>query len=422
MSEKIRNPKKKKTVKRKYIPFFIVLGILLYIVFHMYNTINAYTIKTHVLDMGQISNFVEKEGLIIRNEYQVFSPSDGYISDSLSEGERVKKAGVIAKLQNEQLKGDEQFKLQIINRRINELKNNTTPKDPEKEIAELDAKIDFIYVDIQNRIVNNDLTYVSDLKENLISLMERRRLLSGASDVGQMSLEQLEAEKLNLENKINSDKYYIRADNPGVVSFYSDGEYEKFSIANMANISVTDITSFKDNNLISINDGVNKGDIFATVVNNHKWYIACEVDENDIRNIERGRPITIHIGDEMILGSLYDFHKGEDEKFLGIFEVENENFDFTKQRKHKFNLEYSFVSGIIVPKDSIVENEGVLGVFTINQVGTALFKELKDVKGEDEKNYIISFNPDSPTSQENINLYDEVIIAPRNIKSGQRVR
>lgn len=190
----------------------------------------------------------------------------------------------------------------------------------------------------------------------------------------------------------------------------------------MANISVTDITSFKDNNLISINDGVNKGDVFATVVNNHKWYIACEVDENDIRNIERGRPITIHIGDEMILGSLYDFHKGEDEKFLGIFEVENENFDFTKQRKHKFNLEYNSVSGIIVPKKSVVENEGVLGVFTINQVGTAHFKELKDIKGEDENNYIISFDPDSSTRQENINLYDEVIIAPRNIKSGQRVR
>ena len=134
-------PKSKK--KRFNLLYFLIFGFMLYFCFHVYFVVNAATIKTYTLDLGEISNTIEKDVLILREEYQLKAPSAGYVSYFVDEGDRVKRADLVAKIQNEELSGDEQSTLQILNRRINELKNNAAIQNPEKEIEEINNKIDF---------------------------------------------------------------------------------------------------------------------------------------------------------------------------------------------------------------------------------------------------------------------------------------
>ena len=413
-------PKSKK--KRFNLLYFLIFGFMLYFCFHVYFVVNAATIKTYTLDLGEISNTIEKDVLILREEYQLKAPSAGYVSYFVDEGDRVKRADLIAKIQNEELSGDEQSTLQILNRRINELKNNAAIQNPEKEIEEINNKIDFLYTDISHRIAENDISYIPALKEQILTLMDRKKLLTGASSLGNMTVEQLEAKKAEIQNKLSSEKFYIKSINPGVLAFYSDGLQDEFSIINKDKLSVTKINKFQDKNLVSESESVNQGDVIASIINNHMWYLATEVTPEDIKVIERGKAVEIIIDKETIKAKLEDFYKGEDEKFVGLFSIEDENFDFTKKRKYKAQICYENPSGLLIPKETVTNYENKKGVFIVNEVGSAVFKPIDTIAGENEKYYVLRYDPNALQNSENINLYDELIVSPKNIKDGQRVR
>lgn len=54
------------------------------------------------------------------------------------------------------------------------MKNNAAIQNPEKEIEEINNKIDFLYTDISHRIAENDISYIPDLKEQILTLMDRK--------------------------------------------------------------------------------------------------------------------------------------------------------------------------------------------------------------------------------------------------------
>ena len=152
------------------------------------------------------------------------------------------------------------------------------------------------------------------------------------------------------------------------------------------------------------------------------WYLATEVTPEDIKVIERGKAVEIIIDKETIKAKLEDFYKGEDEKFVGLFSIEDENFDFTKKRKYKAQICYENPSGLLIPKETVTNYENKKGVFIVNEVGSAVFKPIDTIAGENEKYYVLRYDPNALQNSENINLYDELIVSPKNIKDGQRVR
>ena len=48
------------------------------------------------------TNSIDKEVLILRDEYKLTAPSTGYVSFFVDEGDRVKRADLVAKIQNEE--------------------------------------------------------------------------------------------------------------------------------------------------------------------------------------------------------------------------------------------------------------------------------------------------------------------------------
>lgn len=414
--------KKKNRISAGYITFFVVTGIALYIFFTLYSVLNSSLIETYILDMGEISNTIVKDMLILREQYVIQSPAAGYISYYCEEGDRIRKGGMIGKIQNQELKGDENISLRIINRRINELKGGNISQNPEAEIAEIDYKIDFLFSDIQNRIHEKDYSYIPMLKSELMTLVERKKLIQGASSLGDITLDELEKKKTAIENKINSDKYYIRTEHSGILSFYHDGQEKKLSPKNVHNLSVKDIQSFRDTGRKMRKEQVKSDEIVAGVVGNHQWYFITEVQREDIEKIDRGKLMRCFIEGEEISAKLEDFFKGNDGKFVGIFRVENENYDFTEARKHQIQIEYKHSFGLMIKKESVTTYQGKRGIFVVNEVGLAEFKEIKEILGENEEYCTIAYHIDALKQPLVIGLYDEVIIDPTGIKQGDKIR
>ena len=83
---------------------------------------------------------------------------------------------------------------------------------------------------------------------------------------------------------------------------------------------------------------------------------------------------------------------------------------------------YSYAKGIIIPNDSIIESNGKKGVYVVDEVGVAKFSKIGDILLSDDKNTIVRFSYDDFEEPSKMQLYDEIILSPKNIKDGQKVR
>lgn len=418
--------KRRKRAKNKLsvgcVTFLILLGIFVYGAFHLYTNLSASLIRTYILDIGEIANNIDKEMLIVREENVLRSPADGYISYYADDGDRLRKDGVVGKIQNEELRGDEGLNLRIIDRRINELRGGVEVKNPEQEIDQIDLRIDFLFSDIQNRIREGEYSYIPSLKNELLTLVERKKLIQGASSLGDFTLEQLQTQKEELENKIHAEKFYIRTKEAGILSFYYDGASDKLDVDKIRELRVSDIEHFEDKNQITKKDKVRSGDVVATIVGNHRWYFITEVTKEDIKRVERGKLLRCTIDGEVFRAELDDFYKDREGRFVGIFSVAAENYDFTGRRRNTVKIEYKRSIGLMIRKDSVVQQENRKGIFVVDEVGVATFKEIKEFLGENEDYYTIAYDLNAPKKEKAINLYDEIVSDPKGIKEGQRIR
>ena len=66
--------------------------------------------------------------------------------------------------------------------------------------------------------------------------------------------------------------------------------------------------------------------------------------------------------------------------------------------------------------------EGKRGVYVVDEVGIASFKAINDILLSDDSNSIVSFSYDDFMDKSKLKLYDEVVLSPKNIKNGQKVK
>jgi hypothetical protein len=167
---------------------------------------------------------------------------------------------------------------------------------------------------------------------------------------------------------------------------------------------------------------VKNGDILGYIVDNHNYYIATSVDKMDVEAIKRDVPLDISIDDITFNIYFYDFYKDADGKFVGLFKAESEDFDFLKIRKANADIVYNSAKGMLIPNSAIVDVEGKRGVYVVDEVGIASFKAINDILLSDDSNSIVSFSYDDFMDKSKLKLYDEVVLSPKNIKNGQKVK
>ena len=419
--------KKKKSKKKNYFLFYfrltsfiLIMAISLYYIQKIFTDISRSVIQTHIIDLGEVKNTINKDVVIIRKSKPIKSERDGIVTRFYNHGDRVPKGVAIFKVQDSPTKDNEVEKLENINEQIERMQKSSS-YFLDVENSQIGGDIGYAYMEIQESIENNDLRNVSKLKKELIALNTKKETISGQSNNG-VTLQDLYNEKASLEGKIANNNTYVRSDISGDISYYYDEYYDLFSFENMNKISVKDIVNAKNNSKKIDDMQIKKGDLLGYVVDNHNYYMATEVDKDDIENIKRDVALLINADDIFFNAYFYNFFRDKNNKYVGIFKVESEDFDFLKNRKENVDIVFSSAKGILIPNTAIIEKDGKTGVYIVDEVGIAKFYELNNVLLSDGKNTVISFSYDDFSEKNKIKLYDEVILSPKNIKDGQKVK
>lgn len=423
MSKEKKRKKKKSFLKQyKWDYIFLAIFILSAVVYYADSVIKASRMKqiyTSIVDFGVVESSTTKQMVIIRNDKVLVAPSDGYYELSYPEGERVKTGLPVVRSKNQNASENYTKLIELIDSRITLLGSESRTLQ-DNEVEKINNRLEYLYRSAQGRIENDEIEYIEIIKKELISLNDRKRYFF--SDGSAVSKEELLKQKQQLLTEFDSKNTVVISDMNGLISSYYDGHEKELNILNIRNLTVSQLEQIKNVSGIDYSTEKKKGDPVAVISENYRWYLACEVTEEDIDNIASERPIFIEIEDKRFRAYLEDFYKGTDGKFVGYFRVEDDKFNFFEKRKFTAKLIFQSSNGLVLPNSALTDIDGKSGVFVVDMTGIARFVEIKDIVAEDDKNIGVEYDASVQNINQGLRLYDEVIINPSGIVEGQRVR
>ena len=200
----------------------------------------------------------------------------------------------------------------------------------------------------------------------------------------------------------------------GIVSYYYDGYESKLTSENITSLKESFIEEYQageNTEKEAVSQNAETGDAIFKIVDNSRWFLVCWLSEEEAERFESGYTVKAAFdGKEAVSMSVYSKTK-QGEKYQLVLSCNRSYEDFDRYRVIDCRLITSSYSGIILETDSIVEEDGVKGVYVINKLGKAVFTHvsiLSSYEGKTvvEKNY---YYDSEGQYVETVESYDEVL-------------
>lgn len=407
--EKNKNKGKTKTI----IIYVSILLILIYLIYGVYLLVMQPTDKVTV-EKGTLYLEETNIGYIIRDEQVVRGNNyKNGMEQIKNEGEKTAKGDSIYRYYS---KNEDNLKVQIseLDSQIQEALEGQTdlfPLDIKLLEEQLDEKIDVLST-------MTDMSKMSEYKKQINEIISKKAKMVGETSAAGSYLKQLYNQRTKLEEQLNSGAEYIRAPASGIVSYKVDGLEEILTPNNFSTINkeFLDSLKLKTGQLIATNIECGK------VIDISKCYIATISNSEEAKSAEVDDSVKIRLSNNKVIDAKINYISQEsDDETLIILEIDKQISDLANYRKITFELIWWSSTGLKVPNQAIVEENG-LNYVVRNRAGY-LSKILVKVTRKNDKYSIVStysteeleglgFSDKEINSMKRISIYDELYLNP----------
>ena len=412
--EEGKNTKKIATLnKKRIIIYIVVIAILLYILYTIYLLIKQPT-GVFTIEEGKLYQEETDIGYVIRDEK--VAKGENYkngMEPIKSEGERAAFNENIFRYYSN---NEESLKQKIaeLDTKIQEaMTNDTSLFNSDMKLIEnqIDEKVQEI-----NKIT--DVSKLTEYKKEIDTLVTKKAKIAGDLSPKGSYLNGLIEERKEYESKLNSGAEYVKAPISGVVSYKVDGLEETLTPDNFGTLSKEYLESLdlKTGKMVATNEECGK------VINNFYCYIAIISTSDEAKQAEVGDSVKVRLSNNVeVSAEITNIIKEDDGDILLILKLTKEVEELINYRKISFDLIWWSASGLKVPNQAIVEQDG-LNYVVRNRAGY-LSKILVKVKKQGDKYSIVEsystedlkelgFSNKEIASYKKISLYDEVLLNP----------
>ena len=361
----------KKKNRKKLIMKIIIAAVIMYVIYAIYLIARTSTDTINV-ESGVITEEETATGVIIRDEVVVKGKNfKNGIYQILYEGEKTAKNQTIFRYYGK-AEDELQEKIAAVDKKIQEALDKEKKSILYADVKTLEQQIDEKVRDLRK---TTDIQAISEYKKEIANAMLKKATIIGETSQSGSYIKKLIAQRENYEKELEKNSEYIRAPISGVVSYRVDGLEEALGTNNLENLKVEDLENLdiKTGKIIAGSNEMGK------VIDNFGCYIATIVDSNAAKNAEVGDKIKITIsnGDE-ITAEVFKINE-EGEKRLIILKIGTLENELIIYRKISFNITWWSYSGIKVPNESIIEENGLKYVINKTTKGNEkiLIKVLK---------------------------------------------
>ena len=406
----------KKNKKNKKVVYIALVLILLYIAYAIF-----------LLTFEQSKNFTVEQGKIYLEE-----SNTGYVirDETVIKGEQYKNGMEQIKAEGEKVSVDESV--------FRYYSQNET--DIKQKIADLDGKIQEAMKQTENRLPSDvktienqidekvmqlsnatDSSKILELKKEINELVNKKSRMIGDSSPQGSYIKDLIEERAGYEAELNSGAEYVKAPRSGIVSYRVDGLEETLTPNNIESLSEEYLNNLniKTGKIIATNEECGK------IINNFKCYLATVTKSPMAKDAKVGDKLRIRLS----LSTEVDakITQESDDKYLIVLEITKGIQEIISYRKISFSLIWLSYSGLKVPNQAIVEENGLkyvvrkrAGYLTkvlikvANKNGKDVTNDkysiIENYKSEDLEK--IGYTNKQINAYKGISLYDEIVLNP----------
>lgn len=412
--EKVNNKSGNKV--KDAVAIVVVLAlILVYVFYECYSALNV-EVETITAVNSTVYESVAAKALVIRDEKVINTNANQVTVAGVDDGEKVKQDGVVAMTFSDEENAKAYSTLQELHSQLDyyiDLENKSAGVATDIETVDKDILVD---VNQYIRTVNsNTVDEISKCAKDLNDKLTRRQMIIGEEV-------DFSAVKSELENQINNintsacqPTSYIKSEESGVFSSYTDGLETAFDYSKVMELDVDTLNSYIEQ-ASKQSEGSSS---FGKLITSYKWYFCAVMDAKDVQKINNGDVlnVTLEDGDQVIectVESGADVQPGDSQTVL-ILSSSQLDSEISSMRLENIEIRYNEHTGFKVPSSAIhVDDEGNKCVYAL------IANQVAERKGNiiySTKDYVIF---ESGSSEENsIRYYDQIITKGKDLYDGK---
>lgn len=408
--------------KSKLILGVIGAVLLVFLIYQLY-AVFYNPITTEIVSAADAVDGINITGVVIRNEEVIKSDTTAAMHFEIDDNERVAAGGVIANLYSSSAQSVAAAELKNVENQINNIEQIHKYNDLNAvDIDTLNAKIYDAFNVISSSAATGKFSDLQSSKEEMLALMNRRKLATGQEVDFSEQLAVLKAKRDSLKAQIQAPVGVLKSEKSGYFVSTTDG-YENVLTPEVLD-SIT--PEFLDDMKPESTDTAAVGKL----VSDYTMYIAASVSINDSLNFKVGDKLVINTSlksNPELDVTVHDINvSSESDRAVIIFSCQEMSGELSSMRSDAMTVVKKKYSGLkvnskalrvstdsVTNEDGTVSEKTVTGVYIVNGVAAEFVPvniiytgdgyALCEVKSEDG----------------NLRLYDEVIVKGKNIYEGK---
>ena len=368
------NSKKIRTLGAVVLAFLV----LLYVGYQAYQATHQ-SIRTETAMYGEVSDVLQAQGFILRNETVLDESYSGVLSYRVADGSRVSRGGVIADIFSNESDAASQRELDQLDQEIENLQSLSQTAN--FYVANPSMLGDQIYSALEgiSQLVNeNDFSGLNTQKGELQNALIRRQLITGeesAEDYSQR-ISQLQSQRDTLASQTGSATGSILAPEAGYFISTVDGLENVMDISQVESITVAQAEELLEQQPSST-DAVGK------ICQDFNWYAVCVFDEDDMVRFEGVEDVYLDIpfaSTEQIPAKVLARNSdGESGKTAVVFQCSTMDADIAAVRNEAIQVTVNTYSGVLVNERAIRFAD--VEYTTTDEAGNTVTQVQENVKG-----------------------------------------
>ena len=397
--------------KGNWLIISVVVLIVLFVVIQFYKVTHI-ELKTQTATVSTVYDKASSEALFIRDESVVEKAATGVTVPCFEDGDKINVKGNVAMQFSSSKAAANYSKYTDL---TNQIKYYQTL---EAQTVGQSANLETINEDIEQKVINYAdglcRNKIGDTAQELDSVLVRRQLIIG-EDVDLLSIIENLRDKRNSYSSFSKPDKYIKTDESGVFSSYTDG-YE--NIIDFDKAEETSVKEFKSA-LSAVDKSKDVADNVGKIVTSYTWYVQTLVSTDTVKNLENGDYVNIVLKDdsskefkaEIVSGA--DVSLGQKETLL-VLKLNEMDADIAKLRKAEIEIRRNKYEGIKIPSEALHVVNGKKGVYVLI-ASQIKFREVNIIYSDDD--YVLAEYDESNTNS--IHLYDKIITQGKDLKDGK---
>lgn len=389
----------------------VVVLIVLFVVIQFYKVTHI-ELKTQTATVSTVYDKASSEALFIRDESVVEKAATGVTVPCFEDGDKINVKGNVAMQFSSSNAAANYSKYTDL---TNQIKYYQTL---EAQTVGQSANLETINEDIEQKVINYAdglcRNKIGDTAQELDSVLVRRQLIIG-EDVDLLSIIENLRDKRNSYSSFSKPDKYIKTDESGVFSNYTDG-YE--NIIDFDKAEETSVKEFKSA-LSAVDKSKDVADNVGKLVTSYTWYVQTLVSTDTVKNLENGDYVNIVLKDdsskefkaEIVSGA--DVSLGQKETLL-VLKLNEMDADIAKLRKAEIEIRRNKYEGIKIPSEALHVVDGKKGVYVLI-ASQIKFREVNIIYSDDD--YVLAEYDESNANS--IHLYDKIITQGKDLKDGK---